>query len=42
MSITHNKDLNPLLNVFINFISERSAPQKLPIRGNCTFGFLIF
>ena len=42
MSITHNKNLNPLLNLFINHISARSASQILPIKGECTFLLLIF
>ena len=37
MSITHNKDLNPLRNLLINCISARSAPQILSIKGKCTF-----
>ena len=42
MSITHNKNLNPLLNLLINCISTRSAPQILPIKGECTFLLLNF
>ena len=42
MSITQNKSLNPLLNLFINCISARSAPQILSIKGECTFLLLNF
>ena len=42
MSITHNNNLNPLLNLLINCISARSAPQILCIKGECTFLFLNF
>ena len=42
MSITHNKNLNPLLNLLINCISSKSAPQILSIKGDCTFLFLDF
>ena len=37
MSIIHNKNLKPLLNLLINCISAKSAPQILPIKGECTF-----
>ena len=37
MSITHNKNLNTLLNLVINCISARFAPQVLSIKGECTF-----
>ena len=37
MSITHNENLNPLLNLLINCISARSAPQIFSIKGECTF-----
>ena len=37
MSITHNENLNPLLDLLINCISARSAPQILSIKGECTF-----
>ena len=40
MSITHNKNLNPLLSLLINCISAKSAPQILSIKGECTFHFL--
>ena len=42
MSITHNKKRISLLNLLINCISARSAPQMLPIKGECTFHFLNF
>ena len=42
MSFTHNKNLNPLLNLLINCISARSAPQTLSIKGDCTFLLLNF
>ena len=42
MSITHNKNLNPLLNLLINCISARSAPQISSIKGDCTFHLLNF
>ena len=42
MSITLNKNLNPLLNLLNNCISARSTPQKLFIKGECTFLFLKF
>ena len=32
MSITHNKNLNPLLNLLINGISAQSALQLLSIK----------
>ena len=38
----HNKNLNPVLNLIINCISERSASQILPIKDKCTFLFLSF
>ena len=37
MSITHNKNLNPLFNLLINCISTRSAPQTLSIKVQCSF-----
>ena len=40
--VTHNKNLNPLLNLLTNCISARSAPQILSIKDNCTFRFLNF
>ena len=42
MSITHNKKRIPLLQLLVNSISARSAPQILPIKGDCTFPFLNF
>ena len=42
MSITHNKNLNPLSHLLINYISTRSAPQILSIEGDCTFVLLNF
>ena len=42
MSITHNKKRIPLLNLLINYISARSAPQILSIKDECTFIFVIF
>ena len=42
MSITHNENLNPLLNLLINCISAKCAPQILSIKGDCTFLLLSF
>ena len=42
MSITHNKNLHPLLSLFINCISARSAPQILSIKGERTLLFSNF
>ena len=42
MPITHNKNLNPLLNLLINCISAKSTPQILSIKGDCTFLLLNF
>ena len=42
ISITHNKNLNPLLNVLINYISAKSAPQILSLNAEYTFLFLNF
>ena len=42
MSKKHNKNLNPLLNLLINCLSTRSAPQILSIKDVCTFLFLNF
>ena len=40
--MTQNKNLNPLLNLPINYISTRSAPQTLSAKSKCTFlNFLI-
>ena len=37
MSITHNKKRISLLNLLINCISSRSAPQILSIKGDYLF-----
>ena len=42
MSITHKENLNPLLNVLINCISARSAPQILSMKSECTLLFSYF
>ena len=42
MSITHNKNVNSLLNLLINCISARSAPQILSIKVDFTFILLNF
>ena len=42
MSVTHNKNLNPLLNLIINCMSARSALQILSIKGEYTFLFSNF
>ena len=42
ISITHKKNLNSLLNLFIDCISTRSATQILSIKGECTFLLLNF
>ena len=42
MSITHNKNLNPLLNLLIYCISAKSAPQILSLNPELTFYFLNF
>ena len=42
ISKTHNKNLNPLLNLPINSISERSATQILSLKVECDFLFLSF
>ena len=39
ISITHNKNLNPLLDLLINCISAKSAPQILSLNVECTFLF---
>ena len=39
ISITHNKKLLPLLSLFINYISVRSALQILSIKDECVFRF---
>ena len=35
ISTTHNKNLNPLLNLLNSYISARSAPQILSLNGEC-------
>ena len=42
ISITHNKKRIPLLNLLINWISAKSAPQILSIKSECTFPFSNF
>ena len=42
MSILYNKNLNPLLNSFINCIFVRSTPHILSIKGEYTFRLLNF
>ena len=42
ISITHNKNLTTLLNLLINCISAKSAPQILSLNAECTFHFLDF
>ena len=42
MTITHNKNLNHLLNLLINHISARSVPQILCIKDERTFLLLNF
>ena len=37
ISITHNKNINPWLNLLIHCISARSAPKILAIKDECTF-----
>ena len=39
MSITYNKNINPLSNLLIKCISARLAPQMLSIKVGCTFLF---
>ena len=39
ISITHNKNLIPLLYLLHNCISAKSAPQILPLNVECTFLF---
>ena len=36
-SMTHNQDLNPLLNLLINCTSAKPVSQILSIKGECTF-----
>ena len=35
--MTHNKKLNPLLNLIINCMSAKTAPLILSIKGECAF-----
>ena len=42
MNGTYNKNLNPLLNLLINFIFAKSTSQILSIKGECTFLLLNF
>ena len=42
MSIRHNKYLNPLLDLFINYISARSAAHILTIKFQFSFHSLSF
>ena len=42
MPITHNKKRVPLLNLLINCISTRSAPQILSLKDECAFHFSNF
>ena len=42
ISITHTKNLNPLLNLLTNCVSAALAPQTLSINDECTFLFLNF
>ena len=39
MSITHSENLTPLLNLLINCISAKSAPEILSLNAACTFLF---
>ena len=39
MSITHNKNLNPLLNLLINCISAKSVAKILSLNVEYTFPF---
>ena len=40
--MTHNENLVPLLNLLINYISAKSAPQILCLNEEQTLLFLIF
>ena len=42
LSITHNKNLNLLLNLLNNCISAKSTPQMLSLNDEYTFHFLNF
>ena len=37
MSLTHNKNLNPLFNLLVNCISNKSASYIFSIKGGGTF-----
>ena len=39
VSITHNKNLNPLLNLLISCISAESVPRILSLNAEYTFLF---
>ena len=39
ISITHNQNLNPLLNLLNNCISAKSTPQIISLNEECTFLF---
>ena len=39
MSITHNKNLNPLSNLLLNYLSAKSAAQILSLNAEYTFLF---
>ena len=40
--MTHNKNQNPLLYLFVNCISARSGPQVLSLKDEYTFCFSNF
>ena len=40
--MTHNKNQYPLLNLLINCVSAKYAPQMLSSKGKCTFCFSSF
>ena len=42
MNVTHNKDLNTLLNLLINCLSAKSAAQILSLNAEYTFLILNF
>ena len=42
ISITHNKNLIPLLYLLNNCVCAKSAPQILPLNAACIFLFLNF
>ena len=39
---THNKNLNPLLNLLINYVSARSVPQIMSVKNEGIFLFSNF